>query len=1513
MAHLHGLLVRIVFSLACLAAASVALAQSFDPDLAWPLCGRITENPPPRWVDTDGCPASRFGDAASSDEPLSATFGPRPLASESNRYDFHRGVDIATPIGTPFFAVADGRVEIAGNHSSFSDPLVKLRHFRPGESSCSPTGCYYSFYLHISSWVVAQNDTVVKGQLLGYTGASSSSFEHLHFEVRNAPAFDVASAWQRDAIHPLSVLPYSAPNVSSITFNAVDFTDPQAGRVDLTFVSNRFDLVGVELALFDASHQPVVQPGNTPDANGYLVRPSAWFMEDWNFQYTHKDSTAFPWSSFGTGGANQCPYHADHGSSYDHGLHLDAQQPGNPLEGLFNGLHIRTQKYWPSDVDNYQVDLDFQALSGPAACVEATATFASGETTVAQWGSCTPASGAVMTRGPYLQMQTDDGITVRWRTDIATDSVVRFGSAPGNLNQSVAVGGARTEHEVALQGLGTDSTWYYSVGDSGGPIAGDASYTLSTAPVPGLAADTRVWVLGDSGTANADARAVRDAYKTWAATDPADFVLMLGDNAYNDGTDAEYQAAVFDTYPEVLRQLPLYSALGNHDGQTADSATQSGPYYDIFTLPAGGEMGGLASGTEAYYSFDYANIHFVCLDSYDTDRSPGGTMLTWLENDLALNQQPWVIAFWHHPPYTKGSHNSDSESLLIDMRTNALPILEDWGVDLVLTGHSHSYERSYLLDGHYGSSLTLYPDLNVLDPGDGRIGGDGAYEKPDQVAASHAGAVYAVAGSSGKISGGALNHPAMFVSLNSLGSLVLDVSGNRMDVTFLDQGGTVRDSFTVQKSPDNDPPLIIASVAEDATHVRVDFNEALDDLEAGLAGNYVIPGLTVLAAELLPGERSVRLTTGAMVSGTTYNLQVSNVQDLALNTVIAGSQSSFEFFETMQLTFQDGIAPNATYSGTRDAYLREASATTNFGSATTLQVDGSEPSGSITDMNIVLAWDVSSIPAGATVVAAVLTLEVTNVSSGSYFCHEILSPWNEASVTWDNAASGTPWSGPGASGTDRGADAVCVVSASALGPLVVNFGAAGLAMVQGWVDNPASNHGLVISDPDTGDGADFHASESATAMARPKFSITYRVPTEPPPNQDPTAGFSQSCTDLDCAFSDTSSDPDGSIAAWSWDFGDGNTSITRNPSHGYAAAGTFSVTLTVTDDDGATDSVNQPVTVTEPPPPPPQVDYLASAESSGGGTVTGSYTDTHSDNGVAEAIQERESSGKRNTRYSLLEHTWQFNIPAAASQTVIANAWSSGSSDGDSFLFEWSGDNVSFQPLFTVSSTAVGNLQSAMISASGTVFIRVRDTNRQVGNIDLDRLFVDQLIIRADNSVPQDPPVAPASLAVTGSTSSSISLAWQHDSTDEQGFDIQRSLAGSATWTDLPGAGAGSSGYTDTGLTASTSYDYRVRAFNAAGASAWSNVVTGATNPGSAISLSATGYKVRGVQSVDLSWSGASSASVDVRRGGVVIATVAATPGAYTDAIGAKGSATYVYRVCEAGTAICSDDQVVVF
>ncbi|MEE8526426.1 MAG: metallophosphoesterase [Thermoanaerobaculia bacterium] len=447
------------------------------------------------------------------------------------------------------------------------------------------------------------------------------------------------------------------------------------------------------------------------------------------------------------------------------------------------------------------------------------------------------AGGALeVTRGPYLQRGTPTSLVVRWRTDEPSDSRVAYGTDPGNLARFAEDLALVTDHVVEVTGLVPDTTHFYSIGTSAGPlVGGDDQHFFITAPDVGTAKPTRIWVLGDSGTANDDARAVRDAYAAFAAGQPTDVWLMLGDNAYLTGTDVEYQAAVFDTYPEQLRNTVLWPTLGNHDGISADSSTQTGPYYDIFTLPRFAEAGGVASGTEAYYSFDYANVHFICLDSHESDRSPGGAMLTWLTDDLTATAADWIVAFWHHPPYTKGSHDSDSEGRLIQMRQNVLPILEGFGVDLVLAGHSHSYERSFLLDSHYGPSDTLDPPTMILDDGDGNVGGDGPYEKPTLGPAPHEGTVYAVAGSSGQIGGGSLDHPAMFFSLAELGSLVLDVDGELLTVRFLDAAGTIADELAIVKGgfdadgdgvPDAVDPCLGDNAAGDA-----DGDEVCDDLD----------------------------------------------------------------------------------------------------------------------------------------------------------------------------------------------------------------------------------------------------------------------------------------------------------------------------------------------------------------------------------------------------------------------------------------------------------------------------------------------------------------------------------------------------------------------------------------------------------------------------------------------------------------------------------------------------------
>ncbi len=272
-----------------------------------------------------------------------------------------------------------------------------------------------------------------------------------------------------------------------------------------------------------------------------------------------------------------------------------------------------------------------------------------------------------------------------------------------------------------------------------------------------------------------------------------------------------------------------------------------------------------------------------------------------------------------------------------------------------------------------------------VDAGDGREDGDGAYDKPTGGNEPNEGAVYAVAGSSGKTSSASLNHPAMFVSMSRLGSMILDVYGDRLDAVFLDDAGATADHFTLFKGPDTTPPAVISATAEAEDQVDVLFAEPVDQASAETPSNYQIDGVIMVSAAGLSADgRTVTLTTSSLQSGNAYTLTVNAVADLAANIIPTDTETSFSYVAVASKSFQDGVAPTTAYAGTRDTYLREASATTNYGSSTDLQVDGDEPSGAGTDMVALLAWDLSEIPANAVIEGVTLTIQVFNASSGTF-------------------------------------------------------------------------------------------------------------------------------------------------------------------------------------------------------------------------------------------------------------------------------------------------------------------------------------------------------------------------------------------------------------------------------------------------------------------------------------------------------------------------------------------------
>ena len=375
--------------------------SQFDPTPAWPLCGRIVEHPPAGWIPRHGCPAVRWGNPNYTDAPFSSTFGPRQKASEQYRYDYHRGLDIPTAVGTPVFAIADGMVTKAGLDLAYTDALVQIRHYRPGywRDCKAGGGCYVSQYLHLKSWTVAVGTIVTKGQFIGYTGLSVSGFAHLHFEIRNAPGpHDPLSAWQRDAIHPLQVLPYYDTGTANlrVTIDRVEVTVPLKPQVTVAVTlpnKAELDLQRVEVAVYqvrtDRTLRPVVQAGNTatgrtPEGTGYNVAPPWFDMGVWNRQYSYKDSVLYPWQSFQRGGVYQSPYWSGLPALYDANIHLDRQAPNNRSLGHFNGVTIAPARFHARST-HYKLAVTFHELTGVAnpqtLCIKARAQDARGKTT----------------------------------------------------------------------------------------------------------------------------------------------------------------------------------------------------------------------------------------------------------------------------------------------------------------------------------------------------------------------------------------------------------------------------------------------------------------------------------------------------------------------------------------------------------------------------------------------------------------------------------------------------------------------------------------------------------------------------------------------------------------------------------------------------------------------------------------------------------------------------------------------------------------------------------------------------------------------------------------------------------------------------------------------------------------------------------------------------------------------------------------------------------------------------
>jgi hypothetical protein len=309
-------------------------------------------------------------------------------------------------------------------------------------------------------------------------------------------------------------------------------------------------------------------------------------------------------------------------------------------------------------------------------------------------GFATFPAGVGLRRKPYLQSTTPTSVRVAWTTtSVATGApTVRWATSPEGPWTSVTAtselfptsrtgqrGGDYTAHDATLAGLSPDTDYCYEVRAGETVLAsGLALHTAWTGARP-----LTLLAIGDSGTGLPAQRRLRDVM----LRESPDIFLHLGDIAYSSGTWGQLDDYFFTIYADLLHGVPAFPTIGNHEYETMLGQ----PYLDLFYLF---EQARRPADQERYYAFDYGDVHFVSLDSNGEmlatiDDTAMDDMADWLTDDLAASTATWKIAYFHHPLYTSTERTPSA-----DLRAKIQPILVAGGVDLVLAGHVHNYERT---------------------------------------------------------------------------------------------------------------------------------------------------------------------------------------------------------------------------------------------------------------------------------------------------------------------------------------------------------------------------------------------------------------------------------------------------------------------------------------------------------------------------------------------------------------------------------------------------------------------------------------------------------------------------------------------------------------------------------------------------------------------------------------------------------------------------------------------------
>ena len=416
-----------------------------------------------------------------------------------------------------------------------------------------------------------------------------------------------------------------------------------------------------------------------------------------------------------------------------------------------------------------------------------------------------------LSRPVFIQKPGTHQVTLSWVTDTPSQcTMVYYRENFKSQSLEKAELTAATHHELTLTNLVANTKYFYALYAENGLLTEAPSQYFYTAPETGSTPEITLWAMGDFGDFSKqlyvdNQRDVSEAYKAFNPG-KTDLWLWLGDHAYCCGTEEQYDRQVFNAFgPNLMNNIAVMPTPGNHEylATATGQKDRQIPYYDIFALPTLGELGGVASKTEAYYSYNYGNVHLISLDSFGLDEGyrlsdSRSKQYQWLLEDLKANTLPWVIVYFHHPPFSSLSHISDAEPELLDIRRALVPIFDQFQVDLVLNGHSHVYERSFLMKGLTGSALDYKPEVHQVQQTNGNYTASQApYINKTE------GTIYAVAGSAGRLDWNGYDIPLpcnTYYNYKEGGSLVIKVNDNRLDGSWVTGGKEVKDKFTIFKN-----------------------------------------------------------------------------------------------------------------------------------------------------------------------------------------------------------------------------------------------------------------------------------------------------------------------------------------------------------------------------------------------------------------------------------------------------------------------------------------------------------------------------------------------------------------------------------------------------------------------------------------------------------------------------------------------------------------------------------------